>query len=132
MCAIFGVQSSECALYAAWEKSKKHIHDARMPVPLDEESTIIQSTPDQSESFDLDATIANMHELIRMRLTRTEWEIYRRMFVEGKTEEETAIELGYTKDSGRRSQYKRIRQVRIEAMKEARFILERHGIEGLQ
>jgi len=80
--------------------------------------------------FDLETSIKSLHFRIQKVLTNSEWEIYRRLYIENKDEEETAKELGFkTSEKGRKMGYKRIRQVKTIILQKAKKILRDEGVE---
>jgi len=128
LCSMYGEQGKECPLYAKWYKTKRHSHEARLPLSLENHTDEVYSMPDSS--MDLEKAIGSLHAKMEGLLTRSEWEIYRRLYLEHKTEEETANELGLkTSESGRKMGYKRIRQVKTLILKRARELIAEGGLE---
>lgn len=131
LCALFGEQGVDCAIYKKWYNNKRHSHQARLPLALENHANEAYSRPDQSS--DLEGAIGGLHDKMKDVLTKSEWEIYRRLFIEHKSEEEVAQELGFkTTEKGRKMGYKRIRQVKTLILKKAKGLIGEHGIEGFK
>lgn len=131
VCSIYGEQGIECPLYKKWYNTKRHAHEARLPVALENHTNEAYNRPDQTT--DLEHAIGGLHEKMKEVLTKSEWEIYRRLYVEHKSEEEAAQELGFkTTERGRKMGYKRIRQVKTLVLKKARGLIVEHGLEGFR
>lgn len=132
VCSLFGVtESQDCSSYKKWYNTKRHSHEARLPVSIEDKQNQVFTLPDQST--DLERAIDGMHDKMKETLTKSEWEIYRRLYVEHKSEEDAAQELGFkTTERGRKMGYKRIRQVKTLVLKKARSLITEHGLEGFK
>ena len=131
LCSIYGEQGVECPLFKKWYNTKRHAHEARLPVALENHVNEAYNRPDQTT--DLEGAIIGLHEKMKEVLTKSEWEIYRRLYVDHKSEEEAAQELGFkTTERGRKMGYKRIRQVKTLVLKKARALIGEHGLEGFK
>lgn len=131
LCSIYGEQGVECPLFKKWYHTKRHSHEARLPVSIEDKLNQVASMPDQTTN--LERAIEGLHDKMKEALTRSEWEIYRRLYVEHKSEEDTAQELGFkTTERGRKMGYKRIRQVKTLVLKKARSLITEHGLEGFR
>ncbi len=131
LCSIYGEQGPDCPLYKKWYNTKRHAHEARLPVSLENHTNEAFNRPDQTT--DLEHAIEGLHDKMKEVLTKSEWEIYRRLYVEHKSEEEAAQELGFkTTERGRKMGYKRIRQVKTLVLKKARALIAEHGLEGFR
>lgn len=131
LCSIYGEQGVECPLFKKWYHTKRHSHEARLPVSIEDKENKVGNLPDQST--DLEQAIGGLHDKMQESLTKSEWEIYRRLYVEHKSEDETALELGFkTTEQGRKMGYKRIRQVKTLILKKARSLILEHGVEGFR
>lgn len=127
-CSLYGSPGPECNLYLKWSKSKKHAHDARLPLPIEHHVDEVHSKPDSM--FDIEGNVTKMHDRIQKKLTPSQWLIYKLIFVDGKDEEYVAKELDLkSSENGRKLGYKRIRQVKNIAFQFAKDILIEEGIE---
>lgn len=129
-CSLWGFQGVDCELFKKWYLTKRHSHDVRLPVPMENHINEVHQKPDAV--FNIDGAINGFHGRIQKVLTNSEWEIYRRLFVENKSDEETASELGFkTSEKGRKMGYKRIRQVKTIIVTKARKLLKEEGVEAI-
>ena len=129
-CSVWGIQGVECELFKKWYNTKRHSHDVRLPLPLENHLHEVHSKPDVV--FNIDNASRALHGKMKETLTNSEWEIYRRLFIEHKGEEEVARELGFkTSEKGRKMGYKRIRQVKTIILQRARKVLAVEGVETL-
>ncbi len=131
-CKLFEyTESQDCALFKKWYATKRHSHNARLPVTLENHMNEVQQQPDNM--LDLEGAIKNLHVRMKEELTNSEWDIYHRLYIEHKTEEQTARELGFkTTEQGRKMGYKRIRQVKTLIFKKAKKLIADHGIETIR
>jgi len=109
-CSLYENQSFECPLLSHWLKKRKSAFDVRMPLPIENHSFEIHSiTDDQSN---LSEKLENFHEKVKEILKPNEWKAYKLLYVDGKSEEATAKELGYkTSEKNRTPGYKQIKNV---------------------
>ncbi len=123
MCSIYGQQGIECALYKKWYFSKRHAHDVKMPLPLENHAQEVSNLPDVNGN--LETEMEHLHFKLKDVLTKSEWEIYYRLYILHKSDEETAKELGFkTSENGRPIGYKRLMQVKAIIVKKARKLLK--------
>lgn len=138
-CTIYGEQGEEqkkhgaieCPLYKKWDKTKKYSHQARLPVTIEDKEFQVYSLPDSN--VDLLNAANGLHEKMKEVLTKSEWDIYERIYVLHQDEAKVAEELGFKKTEEKRKTMadRRIRQLKTLAVKKAKQILKEHGIEGL-
>ena len=110
-CAIYGSQCSTCPLYANWEKNKKSAHDTKLTLSIENHSQEINSIP--NENVDMEESARNIHFKMERVLKPIEWKIYRHLYIEGKSEEQTAKLMGYrTSEKNRIAGYKQIKNIK--------------------
>jgi len=130
LCKIYGTQCSECPLYSAWEKNKKQAYEVKMPLSME------HFTNNQDIGYhdkqDIDVVAQTIHEHMQKTLKPTEWTVYRLLFIEGMTEEDVALKMGYrTTEVGRRAGYKQIRNIRKAIMTKVKKALQNDEIDIL-
>jgi DNA-directed RNA polymerase specialized sigma24 family protein len=126
-CSLYGEQGNECDLYAKWQKSKKYANDIKMPLALDYHLHEIKNK--HSVDFNIDTAIEDLHVRMQKKLTPSEWEIYKRLYVENKDDETTAKELNFkSSEKGRKVGYGRLKKVSSISIKVAKKILTDEGI----
>jgi RNA polymerase sigma factor (sigma-70 family) len=127
-CELFGEQGVQCPIYKKWYKKKRFYNDARLPLPLEHRESEAFTLPDHR--VDLEQAMENLHKRLEGMLTDSEWRIYKKYYIENKSQEEIAQELGFkTSERGRKVGYKRIKQVQNKSLKLAREIIKDHGLE---
>ncbi len=131
-CSAFGdTESQECKLFKKWYSSKRHSHNIRLPVSIEDRMHEVEQA--QDSMIDLEGAAVNLHKRLKERLTASEWEIYYRLFIQHKDEQQTANELGFKMtEHGRKMGNKRIRHVKNIILIKAREILTEYGIETIQ
>ncbi len=125
-CSFFGEQCAECPLYKAWSENKKEQHFARLPKSLEDHLDEVSCLQDRY--VDLDVAALNLHKRMKLVLTKSEWLIYKGLFVDNKDEAVVAEELGFKTTNGSVGA-KRLRQVKVLAIKKAKEILKEYGLE---
>lgn len=121
-CTIYGEQCSDCPLYAEWEKKKKHTHNAKLPVSMEQHSHEVSQK--SNVSFDLDLAIRNMHSKMLSSLKPNEYKVYKMLYIENNNEEEVAQLLGFkTSEKNRKIGYKRVRQYKNIIIQKAKKII---------
>ena len=130
-CSAFGdIESLDCNLFKKWYGGKRHSHNVRLPVSIEDKMNEVAEYPESI--VDLERAIGNMHIRMKQKLTASEWEIYYRLYVEHKEEEQTALELGFkTTEHGRQMGNKRVRHVKNLVEKKAQEILAEYGLETI-
>ncbi len=120
-CRIYQKQCSDCPLFAAWEKSKKSAYNVKLPVSLESHTQEVFDL--SNDSIDIERTAKNVHNKMKTVLSAFEWRAYKLLYIDYKTEEETACALGFkTTEEGRKPGYKRVRNIKttiLEKVKEA-------------
>lgn len=104
-----GKQCSECLIYKKWEKTKKRANEVKLPLTLENHIQEVYDKPD--ESCDISKATENMHIRMKKELRNSEFRVYKLLYIDGKSEEETAKILGFCSNEGRKSGYGRLRQI---------------------
>ena len=122
-----GSQSSECPLYAKWEKTKKAAYDIKMAVTLD--SHVHNLYQGDASSFELEEAERKLHHEMKLVLSEKSYSIYQMLFVENLTDEEVAEKLGYrTTEKGRKAGYKQLKNLKKQFKQRAEKILKTKDI----
>ncbi len=128
-CSIYGAQSSECPLYGNWEKNKKNSMHAKMPVSLENHSQEVYFLS-TGASIDIKRSAANLHKKMEEVLKPNEWKIYQHLYIEMKSEVDTAELMGYkTSEKNRSPGYKQIKNIKKKIVKRARELIEDDEID---
>ena len=102
---------------------------AKMPISLENHSQelfYLKSTT----SIDIDRASKLLHKKMEEALKVNEWKIYKFLYINMKSEEETAKLMGYkTSEKNRTPGYKQIKNVKKKIIKKARELLENDQID---
>lgn len=127
-CAIYGEQSSACPYYAKWEKSKRFVHDAKLPVTIEDHLTEVYSKP--NERFSIDTNFVKFHKTISGFLSEKEWKVYKMSYIDNLEQDEVANAMGYKiTESGNKNGYRRLRQIESSIVTKAKKIIADYGWE---
>lgn len=121
-CRKFGVQCNSCPLYADWEKRKKATYDIKLPVSIESHTQEVYDMPHHDVA--IDDTIESLHEKMKLRLSPTQYKIYRALYIDGKSHHEVADLMGYcTSEKTRSPGYKQILNMEKIFIAKAKSIL---------
>ncbi len=112
-CAISknGLQNKDCSLFAAWDKSKKHGYNIKLPLELEHHSREVENM--QTNAIDFDEAIILLNDEMKKVLSVNYYKAYCMLFFEKKTDEEVAIFLGYrSNEKNRKIGYKQIKNLK--------------------
>lgn len=84
-------QCNECKLYANWQKKKESQFNIKSSLPLENHSQEINNK--QSDFIDIDKAKSVIDEKIKTKLNRRERKIYKMLFIEYMTPQETSDAL---------------------------------------
>jgi len=118
---------SECPFYAEWEKLKKHAHDVKLPVPIDNHIWEVGNI--QSDFFNVQEARENLEIFMKKSLTASEYKVFKLLYIENKSELEVAEAMGFkTNEEGRRPGYRQIKNYRDKILETAKEICKREDI----
>jgi RNA polymerase sigma factor (sigma-70 family) len=121
-CEIYSTQCVDCPLYEHWFKNKKRAHDTKLPVSLENHPQEIYNTP--SDSFDIEIEATTLHNNMKKILKPIEWRVYNLLYIQNKTENEVAKEMGYvTSEKNRQPGYKQIKNIKKAIIKKAKQLI---------
>lgn len=132
-CELYGTQDSNCSDYAKWEISKKNAYDIKMPISIHQKlgengdgnsSQLALDIPESDGFIDYEIKITKFHDKMKQKLSVVEWKIYTFLYVENKTEIETAQAMGYkTSEKNRSPGYKQIKKIKNKIYKIAKSLV---------
>lgn len=131
LCEVYGTQNDSCDLYAKWAKSKKNAQEIKMPLSIHEnfvnqdgsESRVLD-IKDTVGFIDYELNIDKFHKKIKNKLTNLEWMVYNYLYIENKSETETAKLMGYkTTEKNRSPGYKQVKKIKNKIYKIAKVIV---------
>lgn len=120
-------QDNSCPLFAKWEKTKKSAYDIKMAVPIELKEHEVK----RMEQKDVDMMQASdkLHKEIEKHLNPRHYKVYKMLFIEFRSEEEVAKEMGYkTSEKGRLAGYKQIKNLKKQFKDVAKKILQTKDI----
>lgn len=121
-CTIYTKQCNDCPLYAYWEKRKQPATQIKIPVSIENHPHEVKTIFD--ESVDILRHVDSLHKKMKEILKPTEWQVYKRLFIDFKEEADVAKELGYvTNERGRDPGYKQIKNIRKAIIAKAKKCL---------
>jgi len=131
-CRIYGKIGEDCPLYAYWMKNKKLCYDVKLPLPSEHHQNEISELP--HSNFDLESTAENLHTKMKTLLNNNEWKIYKFLFIDGLSEEETAEKLGYkvTFRYNKNTQAKMIQIVRKKIIEKVKKVLRSDEVDFVE
>lgn len=109
-----GNQCSECPMYAKWERKKKKAYNVKLPVSLTDLTLNPEVKVSLSDNFCYKTASKRLHDLILDKLTTDRQKtIYIMLYIEHKSEEEVAKEMGFKADTSKRRKirYKQIKNL---------------------
>lgn len=120
-------QDSSCPLFAKWEKTKKAAYDIKMAVPIETKEYEIKKIT--SDPHDIDRATEKLHTEIKKQLNPRHYKVYKMLFIDFKSEEFVAKEMGYkTTEKGRSAGYKQIKNLKKQFKDLAKKILSTKDI----
>jgi RNA polymerase sigma factor (sigma-70 family) len=116
-------QCSECPLYGKWEKTKKNAYNIKMATPLENHE---YSFAAKEDSFiDWNRAHKRLNKELKKVLNEKQYEIYKMLYIENKSEEDVAVIMGYrTTETGRTAGYRQIKNLKKIYKEKAALILE--------
>lgn len=122
-----GHQNEECPVYAKWAKRKKDAFNVKVPTSYDRHSFEINC--EAGSNIDIDSASKKLHEKMKERLTEKQFMVYKMIFIDGISEEQAAINIGYkTSEKNRKAGYGQITNLKKIFRKEAEKILQEEDI----
>lgn len=85
-CAKFKIQGIECPDYENWYNGKRHAHNLRMPLPLENHSNEVLSH--ECKYLDLEKELEDIHTQLKKDFSVTEWKIYELLYIQHNSEEQ--------------------------------------------
>ena len=123
LCFIYEKQCNACPLYAHWEKYKKRAHDTKLALPLENHYKEIYEKFE--DSYDIEKGVQSLHKIMEKHLKPLEWKVYHFLYIEEKSEDELADEMGYyTTEKNRSPGYKQIKNIKKNIIKKVKKILD--------
>ena len=127
-CILYGLQCADCPLYFNWENGgKKDAFNAKLPVSLEVCKSENSACPEYF--FDISVAATRLHEKIRKHLSNIEWKVYKLLYMDQKTKNEVAREMGYiTNEKNREPGYRQIRNLERSILHKVKQVIKEEDI----
>lgn len=124
---VDGFQNSSCGDYANWEKKKKAAYDIKLAVTIEHHQYEINARKD--EFINIEAAMSKLAVEMKKELTNRQFQAFKMLFVDNKTEEEVAKYLGFkTSEKKRSAGYKQIKNLKKIFHEKAKIIVKEKDI----
>lgn len=121
-------QSSECKLYAKWEKLKKPAYNLKITVSLENHKNYHLSF-EASSDIDYIKAQQKLHFLMQKNLSDKNFLIYKMFFIDYLSEKEVANILNFkTSETGRQAGYKQIKNIKKMLYTKAQKLLQENDL----
>jgi RNA polymerase sigma factor (sigma-70 family) len=122
-----GIQDESCHFYAHWLKRKQAKFAVATPLSMAAHENETHSKPD--DHMDIEGAKKTIDDNIKRRLTKEEYRIYKYLYVEHLSIEETAKKMGYKKRGKEDMRaYMAVRNVSLHIKEVSKAILSENGI----
>lgn len=116
-----------CPICTKWRQSKKSAYDIKLAVTMENHIHEIHEKTD--ENINLDEATIKLTAKIQNQLNSRQFQAFKMLFVQNKTEEEVAVFLGFkTNEKKRSAGYKQIKNLKKIFQEKARKIIEENDI----
>lgn len=123
-CRIYDKQCADCPIFAKWEKTRKSAYDVKLPLSIENRLQEVYDIPEHD--IDIESKTELLHSLMKDALTPIQYKVYNYLFIENKTEEETAALMGYkTGEKHRNPGYKQIQNMRKIILEKAKKVISK-------
>lgn len=128
LCAIYQKQCGDCPIYKDWENGKKHAYDTKLPVSLNLHEQEVFSL--QNDSIDVEKSAENLHARMEQVLKPFEFKVYKCLYIDNLSEEETANIIGYKiTDKNKKCGCKHIRNIKKTIIEKVKKALARDEVD---
>ncbi len=128
LCKIYSTQNSECPIFRNWEKNKKDAYNIKIPLPLD--GNVQEVSSRRVELVDIEQSIKKINSKMEEMLKPVEWKVYRMLYIENKSENEVASEMGYkTSEKNRTPGYKQITNIKRSIILKVKKAIQKDEID---
>lgn len=122
LCRIYGHQCSECPLYLNWEKNKKDAYDVALPLTIENHLQQVSLLPFNDINFEDE--LEDLKSKLQLVLTLNEYRVFIGLYLEGKTEELVAMEIGYRiNPKSKRHNHRHIKNIKSVIIRVVKEIL---------
>ena len=124
-----GEQSSECPIYAKWEKSKKPAYAMKLASSLDNEEEDLGKRVQDAQYVNWEEVFPKMHIVMKKRLPAKIFRIYEMIYIHHYTDEQLAASLNLrTREKNKTPGYKQIYNLKQKIIAVAKEALKEEDI----
>ena len=128
LCKIYSTQCSDCPIFKNWERNKKDAYNIKIPLPLD--GNVQEVSCRRIDSGDIEQSIKKINSKAKEILKPVEWKVYRMLYIENKSENEVASEMGYkTSEKNRTPGYKQITNIKRSIILKVKKAIQKDEID---
>jgi hypothetical protein len=122
-CDIYGIQCSDCPLFAYWRERKESATQIKIPVSIENHPHEVSQICD--DTSDVYRHIDTFHAKMKEVLTTTEYRVYKILFINHQEEKVAAKKIGLiSNEKGRPSGYKQIKNIKKTILIKAHKLLD--------
>lgn len=128
LCSLYGTQNIECQLYNNWIKNKKIAYDINLPVSIENHAQEVFEVSDNK--IDIDKSVLLVHKKMQEVLKPIEWKVYKSIYIDNKSEEDTAKLMGYKSvQEGKFKGYRQLKNVQKTILNKVKKCLKNSEID---
>ena len=119
--------ASKCPICIKWNKSKKAAYDIKLAVTMENH---MHEISERKENFlDLEAATKKLQLEMKSELSGRQYEAFKMLFIQNKTEEQVASYLGFkTNEKKRSAGYKQIKNLKKIFQQKAKEIIQKNDV----
>jgi len=110
LCSKFGTQNVVCDSFRTWVYGKKTKYDIQLALPMENHSNEISDI--SQDNLDIDRTQLLINDRMKKILKPLHYLVFKYLYIDHLSEEETAKKLKFTSSEGRLAGYGRISQIK--------------------
>lgn len=127
-CRIYSTQSSECPLYAYWEKRKQSAYNLKIPLALENHQQEVWSI--HEDFVDYETKIKKLRKKMKEILKPTEMLVFESLFIKDKDDLDVAKKLGFKTNEKKRSPgYKQIQNIKKNIISKVKKLIEKGELD---
>lgn len=127
-CRIYNEQCSACPLFNKWEKKKKDAYNLKVPISMENVSHETDVRFYYEENIESNAN--KLHKKMKEVLKPLEYRVYEGLFINNKSEEEVAKDIGYiSNEKNRAPGYKQLKNMRKKIILKAKKLLSSDQVD---
>lgn len=120
-----GEQCAECPMYKKWQKSKENGYNIKLAQSINNEDSTISLNTSAKTEIDWEEVLPKFHDLMKKKLPSKLYQVYKFLYIRGRSEEELATILGFkTTEKNKVPGYKQIYNFKQKILAVAKEIVK--------